>query len=946
VRSLKIFVLLVFIAFGLSFYSQRYLSASARAGDGAVPAQLSAPVGLTASDGDYSTSVGLRWEHTRSAVLYRIFRNTTNNSGTASDIGTTPAGYYFDSTAVVGQQYFYWVRAENGVTIGPLSAPDQGVRASGTFQSGIFSPLVAPPVPVGNEMTAAKAYLGKVLFWDEQLSSTDTVACGTCHQPRAGGSDPRTLVGNARSRHPGFDNTYNTEDDVFGSPGVIQNNLDGTYGWNQQFGLREQVTGRKSPTYLNAGYGRSGLFWDGRASDTFRDPLTNSILLDSYASLESQSAGPPLSAAEMAHGNRTWTQAAQQIANARPLAIASNIPPALQAWISGRTYPELFQEAFGTPDVTPARIAMAIATHERAVFSDQTPFDKWAAGIEPLTPQEESGRILFENLNCAACHGGPLLTDQNFHNIGVRPRNEDLGRGAITGRPEDNGRFKTPNLRNIELRGPFMHNGRLATLEDVVEFYNRGGDFDAPNINRDLIRPLGMMPQEKADLVAFLRRPLTDVRVRDELPPFNRPQLYTESNRVPVISGTGRTGSGGSTPNAIAIEPPLVGNQSFGLAVSNALGGAQAVLVVDANDPGVGSTIPSAGSFARVQLTLAGTGNSGGYGSVSLQIPNNPALVGRTFHGRWYVTDPAAASGFSVSRLFSFTIFGDASAARRTPFDFDGDSKTDVGIYRPDAGQWWYVRSSNSSVFAAGFGTSTDVIAPSDFTGDGKTDVAFFRPSTGQWFVLRSEDNSFYAFPFGSSGDIAAPADFDGDGRSDPAVFRTSSSTWFILRSSDNGVTSAQFGTSGDKPVAADYDGDGKADIAVFRPNGAGGNAEWWILRSTAGLFAAAFGTSTDNAVPGDYTGDGKADVAFFRPSTGQWYVLRSEDSSFYGFPFGASGDIPAPGDFDGDGRVDAAVFRTSGTPTWFVNRSSGGGSLIAQFGVSNDRPIPNAFVR
>jgi len=287
---------------------------------------------------------------------------------------------------------------------------------------------------------------------------------------------------------------------------------------------------------------------------------------------------------------------------------------------------------------------------------------------------------------------------------------------------------------------------------------------------------------------------------------------------------------------------------------------------------------------------------------------------------------------------------GTGGSTHRTPFDFDGDGKTDVSIFRPGtSAEWWYLRSSDNGVRAAGFGTVGDQPAPADFTGDGKTDIAFFRPSTGQWFVIRSEDSSFYGFPFGGLGDVPVPADYDGDGKADAAVFRPSSGTWFILRSSDSGVTIAQFGVSTDNPIPADYDGDGKADLAVQRPNGAAGT-EWWILRSTAGLFAATFGSPGDKAVIGDWTGDGKADVGFFRPSTGSWFVLRSEDVSFFSFPFGTATDTPAPGDYDGDGKIDAAVFRSS-TGQWFVNRSSGGVD-ISSFGSAGDQPVAGAYVR
>ena len=324
---------------------------------------------------------------------------------------------------------------------------------------------------------------------------------------------------------------------------------------------------------------------------------TGEILLTSQASLESQSAGPPVSPAEMGHTNRDWSQVAARVAASKPLALANNIPAGLRTWIGSRTYPELFNEVFGTPDVTPARISMAIATHERTLFSDQTPLDRWAYGIEQLTPQEEAGRLLFISQQCNACHAGSLLANHQFQNIGVRPPAEDRGRGAITMNAIDDGKFKTPTLRNVELHGPYMHNGRVATLDDVVGFYNRGGDFDAPNIDHSLIHPLDLTFTQRAELVAFLKRPLTDLRVRDQLPPFDRPQLYTESSRIPQVTGTGRAGSGGITPKVIAIEPPLVGNPSFTVCVTDALGGTQAVLVIDSSDPGVGSTIPASGSF-------------------------------------------------------------------------------------------------------------------------------------------------------------------------------------------------------------------------------------------------------------------------------------------------------------------------------------------------------------
>jgi len=137
----------------------------------------------------------------------------------------------------------------------------------------------------------------------------------------------------------------------------------------------------------------------------------------------------------------------------------------------------------------------------------------------------------------------------------------------------------------------------------------------------------------------------------------------------------------------------------------------------------------------------------------------------------------------------------------KTPFDFDGDRKTDISIYRPSTGAWRLNRSSNNSTITAQFGTASDNLVPSDFTGDGKTDIAYFRPSTGQWIILCSEDNnSYYGFPFGSSTDIPTPGDYDGDGKADAAVFRSSNSSWYLLRSTA-GFLGLQFGDTGDQQI-------------------------------------------------------------------------------------------------------------------------------------------------
>jgi len=374
------------------------------------------------------------------------------------------------------------------------------------------------------------------------------------------------------------------------------------------------------------------------------------------------------------------------------------------------------------------------------------------------------------------------------------------------------------------------------------------------------------------------------------------------------------------------------------------INGVAGIYKISANGGGILGTIPItpgaapewvggiAPAYGEQQTASFGGGVTSG-GTYTLVDTLGQAFAGQTSSGGVFNLQ----SGFWTNET-----------TRRSMFDFDGDGKTDISIFRPSGAsggaEWWYRRSSDSQVPAFQFGTPTDIPVPADFTGDGKTDAAIWRPSDGRWFILRSEDSSFFAFPFGSPGDIPMPADYDGDGKADPTLFRPSSGTWFISRSSDGQGTIVQFGVNGDQPVASDYDGDGKADIGIFRHAGASGGAEWWIQRSTAGSLAVQFGSSTDKAVPGDYTGDGKTDLAFWRPSDGRWFVLRSEDLSFFAFPFGASGDLPVPGDYDGDGICDAAIFRPS-QATWFISRSTAG-VLITQFGAASDHPLPGVFVR
>ncbi len=276
-------------------------------------------------------------------------------------------------------------------------------------------------------------------------------------------------------------------------------------------------------------------------------------------------------------------------------------------------------------------------------------------------------------------------------------------------------------------------------------------------------------------------------------------------------------------------------------------------------------------------------------------------------------------------------------ASRNNFPDFDADGSTDLSVFRPSNGTWYFNRSTQGNAQIQ-FGLSTDKLVPADYDGDGRTDVAVYRAEDGVWYILNSTTNTVSVLLFGFPNDIPVPADYDGDGRTDIAVFRPSNQNWYVR--SPGGTTITKFGTTGDLPIAADYDGDNKADIGIYRPS----NGQWWINRSQAGLIVTTFGTSSDKTVQADYTGDGKTDIAFFRPSSGEWFVLRSENFSFYSVPFGTTGDIPSPGDYDGDGKSDLAVFRPS-NGTWYLQRSTAGSTSVT-FGTTGDIPIPNVYVR
>ena len=344
----------------------------------------------------------------------------------------------------------------------------RGGRQTDLMRFVVQPPLGLPavPIPADNPVTPSKIGLGRKLFFDRRLSLNDTFSCAMCHVPEQGFTSNELAMA---------------------------------------VGLEGRSVRRNSPTIYNVSYARR-LFHDGREEN-----------------LEQQVWGPLLARNEMANPSIGFL-----------LAKIRGMPD----------YDGLFQEAFAGRGPTMQTLGMALASYQRTLNSANSPFDRWRFGGDDsaLGAGAERGFALFTgSAGCSACHtlekDHALFTDHRMHNtgtgyresMGIRPATKrvtlapgvfvdvdmdlidsvsakpppDLGLYEITQNPDDRWKYKTPSLRNVALSAPYMHNGSLSTLEDVVRFYDRGG---VSNALRDpLIRTLNLSDQDVSDLVAFLQ---------------------------------------------------------------------------------------------------------------------------------------------------------------------------------------------------------------------------------------------------------------------------------------------------------------------------------------------------------------------------------------------------------------------------------------------------------
>lgn len=231
-------------------------------------------------------------------------------------------------------------------------------------------------------------------------------------------------------------------------------------------GIRGQKGGRSAPTVINRAYSLAQ-FWDGRAG-----------------SLEAQAVGPMENPIEMGNTHAAVVSALKGIAG----------------------YRTMFAKVFGSGDITIDQVAKAIATFERTVLSGDSAYDRYQAGRkQAMTARQVRGmKVFFDKAKCDQCHEGVNFTSNSYHNLGVgmdKP-DPDLGRYVVTKNEADWGVFKTPTLRDIARTAPYMHDGSLKTLDEVVEYYDKGG---IANKNLDeKIKPLHLSVEEKKSLVAFL----------------------------------------------------------------------------------------------------------------------------------------------------------------------------------------------------------------------------------------------------------------------------------------------------------------------------------------------------------------------------------------------------------------------------------------------------------
>jgi cytochrome c peroxidase len=307
----------------------------------------------------------------------------------------------------------------------PKDNPEPPALISQAVPAGFPAGTISERAPRDNELTEARAQLGKRLFFDPRLSRSGDVSCGKCHEQRY----------------------------AFAQPDRVSTGVD----------LRQGT--RNAPPLVNLAWGES-FFWDGRA-----------------LSLEEQ-AGKPIE---------------------NPDEMGLSLPEAVARVADDESYVAAFLAAYQGPP-SEESLRKAIASFVRTLVSANSPYDRHLRGDDAdFGEPERRGEAIFlsDAGGCFHCHPAGMLTNEGFFNNGSYDGFGDSGRHMLSGRSGDLGKFKVPGLRNIEYTAPYMHDGSVPTLEAVIEHYDRGGR--GHETTDPQIEPLLLSPQEKADLLAFLR---------------------------------------------------------------------------------------------------------------------------------------------------------------------------------------------------------------------------------------------------------------------------------------------------------------------------------------------------------------------------------------------------------------------------------------------------------
>lgn len=526
--------------------------------------------------------------------------------------------------------------------------------AAFSFGNQAVAQLTPPPQPPENPSTPQKIVLGKILFWEEQLSSDNTVACGTCHIPRFSFTDNREAL------MPGTDEIHGTSDDYYTSPGVILTEHNGDWKAHPDFALTPQLTRRRTNDMFGSAY-QAEIFWDGRASDEFTDPETGLVSIVTGGALESQAVEPLMSEVEMGHEGRDWDDVRDKLEAAVPMRLATDLPPDMANAISANpTYQDLFTDAFGTPDINSERIAYAIAAYERELVPDESPWDEFMRGDpNAMTPEQIDGWNQFNGIaKCHLCHTPPVFSDGLFHNNGFRPAAMDLGYQLTTGDVADRGKMKTPSLRNAGLRTSYYHTGFFQGLwpQGVSNLYLVGGGSFLDNID-PLLEPLSAIPGISLEHIFkdFVGEALTDPRVAAETFPFDRPTLYSERHPAQAsLIGEANRGSNGFLPFLTSNMPPIIGEDiQFGLSLSE-VGATAHFGMSDRLGNGMsgnGLQMNIGGPLVNLAtMTVGGSGRpGGGWISRRFTIPNDPGLIGTTMYVQWWIEDSGAPGGVAAA---------------------------------------------------------------------------------------------------------------------------------------------------------------------------------------------------------------------------------------------------------------------------------------------------------